>query len=272
MEDNQRQDWWPDENSSASPQASSPDRQPHITADSAEAPAPGSMPYEGTNKINNPQTSDAEYRENPGQNQNNPYGWNSNPGQNRNNPYGWNSNPGQNQSNPYQTGNNWNSGYPSRRAGTNAMAVASLVMGILSLLLICCGASYCVGALGILFALLSRKEGPMESQASIGLGLSITGSIGGIVLLIYALVSNPTYVSDFLREYQKFYQEYENQNSDGFDLDDFNYGNFADDGYAYKAYNYDGFSDSSYNFPGFVQDTYDSTNTSSGITIQDSLL
>ncbi len=74
---------------------------------------------------------------------------------------------------------------------TNSMAVASLTMGILSLVSIITGMSFVFGALGFLFALLARKEEPMCGQAKTGLVLSIVGLIAGIALIIYVVISTP---------------------------------------------------------------------------------
>lgn len=115
-------------------------------------------------------------------------------------------NPNQNQNpNPFP-------GYQPQRYPVNGMAVASLVMGILSLLLVCCGFSFCFGALGILFALLSRTNKSMDPQARIGLGLSIGGTVIGLALLLTILFGNISYYSDYMEEYEKFYNEYENEN------------------------------------------------------------
>ena len=71
------------------------------------------------------------------------------------------------------------------------MATASLVMGILSLICCCCGyAGIVFGALGIVFALLSKKDGPMCSQAKTGLTLSIIGLVLAVVSIVLALVMN----------------------------------------------------------------------------------
>lgn len=66
----------------------------------------------------------------------------------------------------------------------NNMATASLVMGILSLALFCCCWDGLIfGSLGILFAILSRADGQLESKARAGL---ITSSIGlALTVLIW---------------------------------------------------------------------------------------
>ena len=77
--------------------------------------------------------------------------------------------------------------------GSSGMATAALILGICSLLFICCGLSPLVGGVGIVIALLSRGNGKMESSAQIGLGLSIGGIVIGILswtmLLIYSFQS-----------------------------------------------------------------------------------
>lgn len=67
----------------------------------------------------------------------------------------------------------------------NSMAIASLVMGILSLVGCCCGGVGTVfGALGITFALLSRGEEPMNTHAKTGLTLSIIGICLGVLVVV----------------------------------------------------------------------------------------
>ena len=100
-------------------------------------------------------------------------------------------------------------------------------MGIISLLLVCCGVSYVFGALGIVFAILSRTAGKkMDPQASIGLGLSIAGSVIGIIVLIVYLVGNFAYIATSIENYGQFYNGgyYDNYEDDFEDYFD-NYGN-----------------------------------------------
>ena len=92
----------------------------------------------------------------------------------------------------------WQGGYgdtrdtasPPKRSG-NGMSIAALVMGILSLVCCCCGyASIAFGALGIIFALLSRGEEPMNTQAKVGLVLSCIGIALAVISIIVLLIGN----------------------------------------------------------------------------------
>lgn len=65
----------------------------------------------------------------------------------------------------------------------NNMATASMIMGILALVFLCCYGGLLFGSLGILFAVLSRTEGRLTGQAQAGLILSVIGLVLGILLL-----------------------------------------------------------------------------------------
>ena len=92
----------------------------------------------------------------------------------------------------------WQGGYgdtrdtasPPKKSG-NGMSIASLVMGILSLVCCCCGyVGIALGALGIIFALLSRQDEPMNTQAKVGLILSCVGIALNVISIILLLVMN----------------------------------------------------------------------------------
>lgn len=70
----------------------------------------------------------------------------------------------------------------------NALSLAALICGILSLLTICVGGAIIPAALGILLALLSRKT-RMCGQAKIGFFMSI-GSLGLYVLALLLLIGS----------------------------------------------------------------------------------
>lgn len=166
MNDNQRQDWWPENNTDSSNNNS------NISSDSTS--------WEHSGNYQQPE-------DNPPDQKNE---WNNNSYQENTND-GWNQTPTR----------------PPFRS-VNSMAVASLVMGILSVVLICCGFSFCFGALGIIFALLSRRNGPMDPQAKAGLGLSIGGTVIGIAMILFLTIGNSQY-SEIMQEYERFYNEYE---------------------------------------------------------------
>ena len=169
MDNDQRQSWWPDEHSSNS-----------HPAPRKESP----LPEENLTEQHQEQQTFEEYSTEQYQNQQIP-----------NNAQNWN----QNQNNF----SNQRSRFPSG----NGMVTASMIMGIISVLLICCGISYFFGALGIIFALLSRRDGPMESQAKVGLGLSIAGAVGGIILLVVTIVANFSTYQNLYQELEKYYLE-----------------------------------------------------------------
>ena len=82
------------------------------------------------------------------------------------------------------TYNNYN---PDR--GRRAFDTASVVMGIISMVVLCTGVlSIPAGALGILFATLGKKPGVQRSNtAKAGLILSSFGMIAGILTVTIAL-------------------------------------------------------------------------------------
>ena len=72
----------------------------------------------------------------------------------------------------------------------SGFASAALVLGILSLALCCCCyAGIPLGALGILFALLSRQHTEMEGRAKAGLWLSVAGLCLSVILTASAMVT-----------------------------------------------------------------------------------
>lgn len=98
---------------------------------------------------------------------------------------------------------------PKRSSG---FSTAALVMGICSFVLLCCGAGTIFGALGIIFALLSRRSRTMDGTAKVGLGLSIAGTIVSlIVYIVYFtyIIQSPEFRS-IMQNYDYYY------NNDGY--------------------------------------------------------
>lgn len=110
---------------------------------------------------------------------------------------------------------------PYRRP--SGMSTAALVMGILSLPSICILGigGFIFGGLGILFAVLSRDSTPMETNAKIGLGLSIAGIVLSciIFLIIIGISTFQTITSP--DNFRQFQIPYENEQLPFEDFDDF---------------------------------------------------
>lgn len=95
---------------------------------------------------------------------------------------------------PTNTGNyytNNNSPYsPAAEEIPKGFAIASLVMGILSILTCCCCIGILFGILGIIFYCVQEKDsvGKRPTQATVGLILSIVGLVIGVVGIILGVV------------------------------------------------------------------------------------
>ena len=86
----------------------------------------------------------------------------------------------------------------------NGFSTASMTAGTLV-----SGLSFPVGALGILFALLSRKGDKMDPQAKLGCILSIIGLCLGIAIFIYAAVTVYQTFPELIQQYQQLYEMYQ---------------------------------------------------------------
>lgn len=106
-----------------------------------------------------------------------------------------------------------NYGYnPPPKKQTNGMAVASLVLGIVGVVLSCCcciGVSLICSILAIIFAIVSRSSSPdgrMNNMAVAGLIIGAVGAaLGIVVILLYVLGSLPEFqynMDDFMNEFQ----------------------------------------------------------------------
>lgn len=116
---------------------------------------------------------------------------------------------------------------PVQPKSSNSLATTSLVVGICSLVFICCCGGFLLGALGIILALLSRGAEEMNSQAKVGLGLSI-GSFSLTVL--FAIVYLPTMLMLYSGEFQDvFKKEWERQYGYGYEYDYDFYDGFDED-------------------------------------------
>lgn len=92
-------------------------------------------------------------------------------------------------------------------------ASASLFCGTLSLLMCCTGIlSVPVGALGILFAVLSKRaDRPIHPASKTGIRLSCIGIVLGLAFLaysIYMVATDPEYQKMYLETLQYYSQYY----------------------------------------------------------------
>lgn len=87
---------------------------------------------------------------------------------------------------------------PTHRPYGQGFIIASMICGILSVTACCTGIlSLPLGALGIIFALLTYRKGKrMNGSALTGIMLSTMGIVTGISMLIYSFVTLPRMMQD----------------------------------------------------------------------------
>lgn len=131
---------------------------------------------------------------------------------------------------PYHNSNNSRNNNPrdDRYAGQpqkiNGFAVASLVLGILSILL-CCTVCFSIsmGALSILFAILSKRRGtPMSGMSIAGIILSCVAILLSIAMTV-SLFMDPdfrdAFEEGFMEGYEKGLELYDNDDRSILDSD-----------------------------------------------------
>lgn len=101
----------------------------------------------------------------------------------------------------------------------NPFSIASMICGITSIVLCCTGVlSLPLGALGILFAILTKRLGkPLPFHSITGVTTSCIGILLGLIMLIYTLFlisTDPEYQKLFQNTYEYYYDYY------GYDLQD----------------------------------------------------
>jgi len=141
---------------------------------------------------------------------------------------------------------------------SSGLATASLVLGICSIVFICCGGSFLFGALGIMLALLSRGASSMHSNAKIGLGLSIGGFVVGFLVFTFVFLAyivseeGQSALSEF--QYGTEYNFDSPEEAEDFWYDYFNGGDgYYDDGYYDDGY----YDDGTYDFDNEYEDFQD---------------
>ena len=100
--------------------------------------------------------------------------------------------------------NNYN---PDR--GRHSFEIASIVMGIISMVLLCTGVlAIPFGALGILFALLSRKDKDRLGNIAItGAIISVVSMITGAFITVYSVytvMTDPSVLEEVSRMYARY--------------------------------------------------------------------
>lgn len=87
---------------------------------------------------------------------------------------------------------------PTHRPYGQGFLIASMICGVLSVTACCTGVlSLPLGALGILFALLTYRRGKkMSGSAMTGLVFSVMGIITGVSMLIYSFAMLPAMLQD----------------------------------------------------------------------------
>ncbi|MCR4674026.1 MAG: DUF4190 domain-containing protein [Lachnospiraceae bacterium] len=152
--------------------------------------------YSNTTETNNSYGSDQsnEYGNYNGQN---PYG--DNFGNNGRNPYG-----GYNE-NPYNNQNNYNRDYGQNDKKVG-FGIASLVLGIISLVFFCSCINVITGVLAIIFGIIQIAKGK-----GMGKGMAIAGIITAVISIIMCFVfwaiagSSAALTDSILKEYEQIY-------------------------------------------------------------------
>ncbi len=168
------------------------------------------QPQENSQTAQNTQNTSGVYYQNP------PSYQTANQGQ-------YNSYEAYSQANPYNAA-------PQNTDASKGFQIASLVLGIVSLVCCCCGLfSLIAAALGLVFGIIGLNKAKLSSSPSgMAIGGIITSAIG-LVLTVVAWVmsaafANSAYYEDFMAEfeqgfYEGFYEEY---------YDDYDFENFED--------------------------------------------
>lgn len=110
----------------------------------------------------------------------------------------------------------------------SGFATASMIFGIISLFATCCCLPFVFSGLGILFALLAKRENREQlSSAKTGMITSCIGLfisfICTVAIIVYACVMSASSWDTMQEEYQKQYEEIT-----GEELPDYYYDNFKD--------------------------------------------
>ncbi len=134
-----------------------------------------------------------------------------------------------------------NPGQPPRRykePGSSGMAMASVVLGVCSFVLMLSGMSPFLGGLGILLALLSRGSGKMSGTGKAGLIASACGLVigTGVLFSLMAAMLNSSAADQYYDLFNEYYYGDDYSDSDGSDEYIREYGDNYDPGNGYGDY------------------------------------
>ena len=120
---------------------------------------------------------------------------------------------------------------------SNGFGIASLVLGIASIVLFCTCINYVTALLAIIFGIIHIIKGNNKVFGIVGIA---TAAISVIVSIIFWVVAGSSVSTDLEKEFMKGFDEgyeyyndddsYEDYDYDSYDYDDFDYQNFEYDG------------------------------------------
>lgn len=159
----------------------------------------------------------------------------------------------------------------SQKGDSVGFGIASLVLGIISLLLFCTCINWLTGILAIIFGILqmiNNKQKGMAIGGIITAGLSMLFCI--ILYIFFYMVGASADQLDYLYDYYDYYDDYDDyfDDYDDYDFDDYlddyfddlHYDTYDYDDYDYDEYfdDYDDYFEDSYDQDGYYEYNYDS--------------
>lgn len=116
---------------------------------------------------------------------------------------------------------------PKAPQPVSGMSIAALILGALSIVCSCCGIGGIIfGSLGIIIAVMSKGQEPMQTNSKIGLGLSIVGLVLGIILtIVFFALGSYAGSSEYIQSYEYEPEPYEASPYDDYPNDSYDYRN-----------------------------------------------
>ena len=122
---------------------------------------------------------------------------------------------------------------------SNGFGIASLVLGIASIVLFCTCINYVTALLAIIFGIIHIIKGNNKVFGIVGIA---TAAISVIVSIIFWVIAGSNVSTDFEKEFMKVFDEgYEYYNDDdSYEDYDYDYDSFDYDDFDYQNFEYDG--------------------------------